>query len=211
VGWREAGEGSSIQLEIELEPEKELEEKAKIWLTQVTEAQERFEETGDAFYAIEAFMYCHDAGVYPPLSVLDWLDGAFARYHKSNGTDDLVKLLGLKNKRGKNTYKNHKNKTLYFRHAGDIDLLVREFDCSIGDAAQMVHERAIDRGIDVPPKASTLEEYYRKGWKKHFERVRANSTIPIVRPELSSEESKKAFLESFPDTITRKIQQKRKP
>lgn len=57
----------------------------------------RFKESRNPVLAIEAFISAIDAGVYPPVSVLQWLADGFRTYHDGQGVKGktLEKALGL--------------------------------------------------------------------------------------------------------------------
>ena len=169
------------------------------WALMASKAREEFEKTGDAFHAIEAFNWCHMAGVYPPLSVLNWLNLALLEYYKSDGTEDLIELLGLKNERGKNQIKSMKKEKYesdYF--AQEIHLLVTGFRISSAKASEMVKRREEESGRDVPDD-TWLDEQYKKKWKKQLVK-KENDLLPIrlVRPEITTAETKKILHRLIP-------------
>jgi hypothetical protein len=56
---------------------------------------DKYEETGNAVYLVEAFLLSHDLGVFPPIAVLNWLAKSFDEFHKKNGIDDKGKALNV--------------------------------------------------------------------------------------------------------------------
>lgn len=128
---------------------------------------EKFKETGDPYYAISAFRMCHFAGLYPPRTVLDWLDKAFNEYFESDGEKDLMALLGLKPGKRRNPIKDRK--TLHRRRwqAEQAHMLVVIFDISSFEAAEMVHYRDRERGEETS-SAAWIDEDYRKNWRKEL-------------------------------------------
>jgi hypothetical protein len=169
------------------------------WVLKASNARDEFEKTGEAFHAIEAFNWCHMAGVYPPLSVLNWLNFALLEYYKSDGTENLIELLGLKNGRGKNQIKSMKKEKYesdYF--AQEINHLVSEFNISIDNAAEMVCAREEQNGRQIQSDA-WLAEQYKRHWKKKLVKNK-NEWIP----QEGNEKARKAYLDTFPKELVAK-------
>ncbi len=133
----------------------------------------RFEETGHPYDAIQALRICHAAGLYPPLSVLDWLDSAFNEYLEgieAGEKPDLVKLLGLAGAgRGQKNPLSVRNTTDASKHRAEQVHMLVATDIPIAHAAEMVCAQEEASG-GSPPDASWVEEEYRKKWRKEFER-----------------------------------------
>ncbi|MGB5833047.1 MAG: hypothetical protein WBG92_13785 [Thiohalocapsa sp.] len=157
-------------------------------------ACEKFKNTGDPVHAIGAIELCHLAGVYPPVEVLEWLSRAFIEYYASGGTEDLVKLLGLRNQAGKNMIGDFKRYNASYSQGSIVGTLVDIFGVSIDDAALMVWAREGEQGKD-PPKAAWIAEQYRKVWRSKFS---SDEIRGLFYPE-DDHQSALEFLSSFPD------------
>lgn len=152
----------------------------------------RFEETGDPILALKVFRACHGSGVYPPLSVMDWLDKSLERYFEAEGAEDLEKLLGLKGGRGnRNPFTAHDLRGEDRYRADIVHLLVTQFGVAVEKAAEMLHVRE-DRQGHNPPSPEWIAERYWKHWRPIL--ARDNSTWWDM-----NEEERRAFLDSFPD------------
>ncbi len=101
-------------------------------------------------YAIEAFILAHQAGLYPPKWVCDFLAERFAKWHADNGHTSLDKILGLT--RGKRKAGAMKAALLAERNqmlALDVARFV-ELGAAISDGAEAVAARLeAEKGWDT--------------------------------------------------------------
>ncbi len=159
----------------------------------------RFEETGHPYDAIQALRICHAAGLYPPLSVLDWLDSAFNEYLEgieAGEKPDLVKLLGLAGAgRGQKNPLSVRNTTDASKSRAEVVHILVRLGVNISDAATMTCAREEVNG-GSPPKASWVEEDYSKKWRREFENH--GFDINVREPPFCEEEFRRSFIESFP-------------
>jgi hypothetical protein len=151
------------------------------------------------FYAIEAFTTFHRLGLYPPLWVLNWLNGAFVAYLKSGGTENLQTLLGVTRRKGQ---------TPIFKEAAAVSTesaTMREIagltllGISIQDAAFMVEQRLQNKKIKCPSADTLAMRFVKRGWSKIAKSQKA--VTKTITPE-----TKKKLLAAYPrDTIPQKF------
>lgn len=102
----------------------------------------RFEKMGNPVHAIEAFLIAHEAELYPPAWVIDWLLKAFRAYHVSYGKKDLLSLLGFRKSRGQpKAFKKAFIEARNHRLTWDVFVLNKFGGFSVKDAAEMVSNR----------------------------------------------------------------------
>lgn len=142
-----------------------------------------FREDGNPAHAIQAVIYCYDSGIAPPVWAMDWLVGGLREFMKSEGREDIVKLLSLDAIGG---VSGHFAESRQYYRAWLMHRLCEEFGYSQRKAAQMVCAR--EPGVDP----ETLRKYYRTKWKSKLEQENALSLF-----EMSTEEERSEFLESF--------------
>lgn len=151
---------------------------------------EEFEKTGDPVCAIKVWMACMGAGLYPPPSVLKWVDSALREYYETDGRADLHALLGLRGERGKSPpLARHKQGADAEFRAYWIHLLVEGLGVTIGDAACMVAAREESSGRGKI-SSDWLAEDYSKRWRKRL----LLSELPDFDANWWA-----AFVETFPD------------
>ena len=101
-----------------------------------------FERTKNPVMAIEALLIAHEAKLFPPLWVLEWLRDTFKAYHAAQGRKSMDSVMGLSDRRGKRHAFTHlfieeRNNILFH----DMWRLNSFLGISQGDAATMVAER----------------------------------------------------------------------
>ncbi|MGA2467623.1 MAG: hypothetical protein ABSH06_25160 [Thermodesulfobacteriota bacterium] len=102
-----------------------------------------FEETGNPVYALEAFFAAHAVGLYPPLWAIDWLLRAFRSFYKSNGEENINRLLGFSKGRGQDII-GFKKRVFEARNGllqNEVITLLGVFDVNLTDACKMVAKR----------------------------------------------------------------------
>lgn len=160
-----------------------------------------FKETENPVYLIEAFLLAHEAGMYPPMWVLNRIAEVFREYHASNGNKDLNKLFGFKRGVGQsnafqNIFEEYRDQCL----TRDVFKLNVLFGISIEDAAYMAASRLAETpGWNMTEaevkeiSGETLKDKYLKKWKKVWDNKWTKKHVT----EMSKEE-KIAFLKLFP-------------
>lgn len=178
--------------------ENEVELPASLYIISKTR---QFKETKNPVYAIEAFLVAHKAGVYPPLSILNFLADKFEKYHSTFGEVSLDSLLGFKTYRGKkappfkavmNEERNEKLTLDVFR----LNLL----GYTIPRASIMVYEK-----LEATPKwdktglklkaisQTTIQDLFKNKWKDIFNNdTSKKATLKWLKT------NKENFLKSFP-------------
>ncbi|KAF0146172.1 MAG: hypothetical protein FD156_199 [Nitrospirae bacterium] len=185
---------------------------------------EKFKETGNPVYAIESFINAHEAGLYPPLSILNFLADTFKKYHEIAGKGkktSLDKLLGFSNGKGQDkAFKqvmmaDERNQTLMV----DIYILRRLFGLSVEKAAAMVGMRLEEIPDEKWNKTEfkinkivdrSLKDEYNKNWKKNLEQdAHVERTTEFFSKW--TEEDKIEYLKKYPPiSIPEKLRQKYK-
>lgn len=152
----------------------------------------------DAVHAINAFITAHEANLYPPLWVLNFLYEIFSQWQKQDCKESLDKLLGLKGlkRRGKRvSYTEAINLTKRNHELSDeVYCLKFLFDFKLYEACEAVSERRKETHKEyVYPK--TLETIYIKKFSKNFEKD------DFLRESLRkwTNEEKAQFLRTFPE------------
>lgn len=159
----------------------------------------QFEKTKNPIYAIEAFLLAHEAGLYPPLWVLEYMTKVFWEYHNSKGKKSLDKLFEL-NKRGR-----HSKKFKLVLIEDRNQMLMRDvfrlsvLGYSIINASEMVVRRLEETDWDKTGlkleslNAGSIEQIYLRTWKKIFDCKRNHKFITEWLKN-----NKDAFLNTFP-------------
>lgn len=163
--------------------------------------KDAFKETENPVHLIEAFLLAHEAGMYPPMWVLNKIAEVFREYHASNGNKDLDKLFGFKrgvgqSKAFQNIFEEYRDQCL----TRDVFKLNVLFGISIEDAAHMTASRLAEMPswnttvLDIKEiSGETLKDKYLKKWKKVWDNKWTKKHVT----EMSKEE-KIAFLKLFP-------------
>jgi len=102
-----------------------------------------FEKTGNPVYALEAFLEAHEARLYPPWWVINWIIPAFRSFQKSNGEGNLNRLLGFSKGRGQDVV-GFKERALQTRNESllnQVGVLRSVFNISLTGACKMVGNR----------------------------------------------------------------------
>lgn len=134
----------------------------------------KFEETRNPIYALEAFIIAYGAGLYPPLFVLEWLYNSFQAYHISNGNEKIDDLLGFTGRVFKKLIEEDRDECLMY----NIWRLIKFEGYDIKRAAEMVSQQLKDNvgwnktGLKIrSPRGSTLEtRYVAEKWSQIFDR-----------------------------------------
>lgn len=95
-------------------------------------------------HAIEAIILAHDAGLYPPLEVMDWLVSCLREWHEKGGRITMDKAMTLKSpKGGQNANAMREAVKAQFQDELMIELnkLRFVFDLTIQEAAGMISAR----------------------------------------------------------------------
>lgn len=105
-----------------------------------------FAKSNNPLIAIEIIINCHEAGLYPPRKVLDWLVEGFNRWHEDQGGLTMDSALALK-KSGFNIMKNaivanRKDSVIL-----EMDALMLMFDVTVKEASEMVESRIQDANL----------------------------------------------------------------
>lgn len=155
-----------------------------------------YKETGNPMHLLDLFRVCHENRIYPPTEVMDWIGSALIQFMKSEGHEDIAKLLGIKSPGPgkKNPLEKRNKEGLASLHESVMRMLLYFFPITITAAAEGLYERETVAGRPVPD-ASWLEEQYRKKWKKRFDENDPYITIHREKPDELSK-----FLASFPES-----------
>jgi hypothetical protein len=168
----------------DLEPEKAL---------QLMVKKTSYEGTKNPIYAIEAILLALEAGINPPMWTLDFLQDGFRKYHKRQGKRSLDDILKLGPKLFKIFAFEKRNEALCVV----IFKLQVLFDLSVEKAVEAVHlkyeeEFRNESGFEMETiSAYTLEEIYRKKYKKLFSPLKE---LFQKTPKNIQEEFRKAYL-----------------
>ena len=163
-------------------------------------AKDSFKKSQNPVYAIQAFLLAHEAGMYPPLWVLNYMHKVFKKYWESNGKKSLDILFGFSRGKGQETA---------FKSvlSGDRDeMLMRDvfrlnlLGYSISQASHMVSRRleeteAWDKtGLNLNELAGdTINDRYLKKWSVVFNNdVTQGNTLKWLS------KNKNSFLGKFP-------------
>ncbi len=170
----------------------------------------QFKESGNPVHAIESFILCHRAGLYPPLGILDWLADALEEWHKKQGALEMDRAMGLK-KPGKsgNAMRNAIIEQFEETLMIEIHKLRLMFDLTIRDAAYIVSVQlednpATSRGPALIPRYAhaTLIDKFEKKWSRMFRRddKPAIGGGPILSEHFGklSDDKKRKFLARYP-------------
>lgn len=163
-------------------------------------AKGAFKRSRNPVYAIQAFLLAHEAGVYPPLWVLNYMCKVLKKYWESNGTEDLNVLFGFK--RGKGQEPAFKSVL-----SGDRDeILMRDvfrlnlLGYSISQASHMVSRRLEETndwdktGLNLNKlMEDTINDRYLKKWRAVF-----NNVVTRKHTLEWLNKNKNSFLGKFP-------------
>lgn len=151
----------------------------------------------DAEHAIDAFVKAHEASLYPPLWVLNFLYDIFREWQRQDCKTSIDVLLGLKGekRRGKRvSYTEAINLTKRNHELSEaVHCLILLFDFKIYEASKAVSERRYETHKEyVNPE--TLKTIYSKQYSKYYEEVHS------LRESLKewTDEQKAKFLQAFP-------------
>jgi len=139
-----------------------------------------FQETKNPIYAIEAFLSAREAGLYPPLWVLDWLAKGFQEYHKSNGRKPIGRLLGFTGRSFKKLME--KNRDAW--QMENIWRLKRFCGYDVKTAARMVSEHLKNNPgwnktglkLRTPDGPTLASRYSAEGWEHIFDEAGRKQT-----------------------------------
>lgn len=111
-------------------------------LQEILKLRNKYNETKNFIYVIEAFFLAYKSKFDTPYWVTSFLYEAFYKFHCSEGTLDLLSLLGLKakQKRGspyKTLVEKERNDDLIF----DIQILKNVYKVPLGKAVEIVYEK----------------------------------------------------------------------
>ena len=187
----------------------------------IVSGEKKFKETKNPVYAIEAFINAHQAGLYPPLSILNFLADTFKKYHEMLGDVSLDKLLGFSGWKGqypafKQVIMNEdRDQPLML----DIYRLRRLFNISVEKSAAMVSARLNEMpdkewnktGLKInKPGYHHLRDRYFDKWIKIFEQD-DHDEITGRGFAKWTEDDKIEYLKKYPSTsIPPKLKQKYK-
>jgi hypothetical protein len=151
---------------------------------------ERFEETGNPVYALHVLADCHNAGVYPPPSVIKWISRAITTYLQNEGAADLHALLGLIPGVGKAKIFDEYQSQARKRHQYHmVKVILAHFPVKVDEACVMVAAR------DNPRESEETVKKKARGIKAAYYVERRNGRIPEV---LEHHRPNKFFLGQFP-------------
>jgi hypothetical protein len=164
----------------------------------------------DPVTVIEGFLLAHDAGLYPPMWVLNCLATAFRSYYDHQGRKRLDDCLGLNAGQGKNWFREKVLRDLHYWLALQLYRLKVCFKLSLEDAATMlaakvdehpVKNTSIWTGIRTTFSAETLIDKYSRSWRKTFGLNETNSNS-LAHPDCPrhpwTPEQRRTFLLTFP-------------
>lgn len=181
----------------------------------------QFKETKNPVYAIEAFLLAHEAGLYPPLSILNFMADIFKKYHEMLGKVSLDRVFGFRNYKGQSpAFKqvlmaDERDSTLMM----DIYRLRRLFGISVEKAAEMVNKRLKGipdkewdkTGLKIEKLSyDSLRDKYLRKWIKILEQD-DHDEITARGFSKWTEEDKIEYLKKYPPvSIPEKLRQKYK-
>lgn len=179
-----------------------------IWLTLAIRRM-AYQERGDAVALIEAFLSAHDAGLYPPMWVLDALAKGFHAYYRGQGEKPLADALGLNLGSGKSHFKESATSELHQQLALELFRLKTCFSLTIAESAEMLEAKLEQHPVVNKTKWKGLGKQYAAGTftKKYPQWIKAarldeadidNPFHPDYRKHPWSKDRRKAFLTSFP-------------
>ena len=159
-----------------------------------------FKKTTNPIYAIEAFLIAHDAGLYPPMWVLNYMAEIFNDWHELQGTKSLDELFELKPIPGQaRLYKTDKEERRDEQLCGHVYLLKTLFDFTIEEASYMASRRLEEtpnwNKTQFDLKAITdytIQDRYYKKWGKIYSSLYPKEDIIMTKEE------KIEFLKQFP-------------
>jgi len=155
---------------------------------------QKWHEDHDAVAALDAFVYCYEAGVYPPTWVMDWIGQALTQYLDEGGASSIEGLLGLKPGRGQANPLNKREregKTSLLAHSAW--LWVRVFGITTGEAAYRAVRRCEADNRNAP-SPEWLEEQCRRYWFSKFD----SDPGGFIERFRSSPEMQQSFIDSHP-------------
>lgn len=167
-----------------------------------------YDEKRDAVALIEAFLSAHDAGLYPPMWVLDALAKGFRTYYSRQGKKPLADVLGLNLGSGKSQFKQSAMDDLHNQLALQMYHLKLCFSLTISDAAMMLEAKlkrnpAVNttewKGIGKNYAAETFIKKYSQ-WRKAagLEENVTHILHPDNKAKPWTKLQRKSFLASFP-------------
>lgn len=161
-----------------------------------------YEKTKNPLLIIEAFLIAHEAGIYPPMWVVNFLYAGFKEYHDSQGLKDLDKLFGLKKGKGQSfIFKSFIEEDRDSILCLDVYRLQTAFNYSVEEASYMVARRLEEtENWNKSPfkinkiREETIKDRYLKKWKKIYDK-------DFIRDEILSwtKEEKKKYIKQFPE------------
>lgn len=178
-----------------------------VWVTLLLR-RVAYQERGDAVALIEAFLLAHDAGLYPPMWVLDALAKGFHTYYKRQGKKPLADALGLNLGPGKSQFKQSAIEELHEQLALQMYQLRLCFSLSVADAAVMLEAKLKRspvvnttewKGLGKNYVAETFSRNYSR-WRKaaRLEESVTNPFHPDNKDHPWTKAQRRSFLTSFP-------------
>lgn len=141
------------------------------WAALITRPNQ-FAKSGNPVHAIEAIIMSHDAGLYPPRDVIEWLVSSLRKWHEKGGRITMDQAMVIKSLGGGQTANATKEAIRKQFQEGLMDELNNlrfVFGLTIGAAAGLISVRLgetnFNKTIFPLPKygTMTLVEMYREG------------------------------------------------
>lgn len=154
-----------------------------------------FNSDHDPIAAIDSFVIAHKAGLYPDLSVLEWLYRAFIKWGEEKGKPSLDELLGLKIKGGtaskplKKRILKHRDNEIFFQ----VFKLKYLFSIPIEIGAECIHDLYKLKNIKIPAVEIIKRDY--RLYRKTFERLYAEYLDKLTN------EIKRKIIEPYLKTV----------
>ncbi len=168
------------------------------WPALLTRA-DSFKESGNPVHAIESIILCHEAGLYPPLFVMDWLVGALNEWHSQCGQIKMDKAMGL-NKPGRGNPMQQAVREEWKQNLMiELNRLRHMFDLTTNEAATMIVTRLDATDWNQSPytlqysETTLVQDYEGKGAEifKDWE--------VIKKYQDSTDEEKREVLSHYPE------------
>ena len=132
---------------------------------------DQFDKSKNPVHAIESIILCHNAGLYPPLNVMQWLVDSLKDWHNNNGQKSMEQAMSIKNAGG-NAMREAIKEQLYEDIMVEHFRIKYMFEIRFKEAAEIVISRLEDTnwnftGYKIPPiSVDTLLDKRKKKWAK---------------------------------------------
>ena len=171
------------------------------WLPLISRSSE-FERSQNPIHAIESIILCQDAGLYPPLSVMNWLVNTLKDWHSQSGKITMDKAMGLNAPGNANPMKNAVREEWQGNLMIELNKLKLMFNLTTWEAASMITSRLDETDWNqseykFPYSESTLKQKFEsERWSVLFRDINDDLKNSIKN---APDDEKREVLSHYPE------------